>query len=91
VQRERFGIDRNLRRLPLLRRCPSSSAALGMVGARQWGGLSGEERGWEKNGEQGRGVVGSEGFIHRRWTRCVVVLAVMDWAAVRRVLDGVVS
>jgi hypothetical protein len=62
-----------------------------MNGARQWDALSGEERGWEKNGEQGRDVVGSEGFIPRWWARCVVVSIVTDWAAVRRVLDDVVS
>jgi hypothetical protein len=45
AERERCGVDRNLHRLPLLRRCPSSSTALGMDGARQWGVLSGEERG----------------------------------------------
>jgi hypothetical protein len=89
--RERFGVDRNLRRLPLLRRRSSSSAARGMDGVRQWGALGGEERGWEKNGVQGRYLVGSEGFIPRRWTRCVVVSTVTDWAAVRCVLDGVVS
>jgi hypothetical protein len=89
--RERFGIDRNLRRLPLLWRRSSSSVARGMDGVRQWGALGGEERGWEKNGIQGRGLVGSEGFIPRRWTRCVVVLIVTDWVATRCFLDGVVS
>jgi hypothetical protein len=61
-----------------------------MDGARQWGVLSVGERGWEKNGDQGRDGIGPEGFIPRRWTRCIVVSVVTDWAVVRRVLDGVV-
>jgi hypothetical protein len=64
--RERVGVDRNLHRLPLLRRRSSSSVARGVDGVRWWGALGGEERGWEKNGIQGRGLVGSEGFIPRR-------------------------
>jgi hypothetical protein len=48
--RERVGVDRNLRRLPLLQRRSSSTVARGMDGVRRWGALGGEERGWEKNG-----------------------------------------
>jgi hypothetical protein len=55
-------VDRNLRRLPLLRRRSSSLAARGLDGVRRWGALGGEERGWEKNGIQGKGLVGPEGL-----------------------------
>jgi hypothetical protein len=84
-------IDQNLHRLPLLRRCSSSLAAQGMDGVRRWGALGGEERGWEKNGVQGKGLVGPVGFIPRQRTRCVVVSTVSDWAAGQCFLDGVVS
>jgi hypothetical protein len=91
AERERVSVDRNFCHLPLLRRRSSSLAARGMDGVHRWGALGGEERGWEKNGVQGRGLVGSEGFIPRRWARCVVVSTVSDWAAGRCFLDGVVS
>jgi hypothetical protein len=51
----------------------------------------GEEGDWEKNGIQGKGLVGSVGFIPRRWTRCFVVSSVTDWTAGRCFLDGIVS
>jgi hypothetical protein len=57
--RERVGVDRNLHHLPLLRQCSSSLVAQGVDGVHWWGALGGEERGWEKNGVQGRGLVGS--------------------------------
>jgi hypothetical protein len=63
-------VERNLRRLPLLRRRSSSSAARGMDGVHRWGALGGEERGWGKNGVQGKVLADPVGFIPRRWTRC---------------------
>jgi hypothetical protein len=62
-----------------------------MDGVHQWGALGGEERGWEKNGVQGKGLVGPEGFIPRRWTRCIMVSTISDWAAGQCFLDGGVS
>jgi hypothetical protein len=50
----------------------------------------GEGREWEKNGIQGKGLVGPEGFIPQRWTRCIVVSTVTDWAAGRCFLGGIV-
>jgi hypothetical protein len=49
-------VDRNLHRLPLLRRCSSSLAARGMDGVRRWGALGGEER------HPGEGFGQSSGF-----------------------------
>jgi hypothetical protein len=69
-QREMVDVDQNLHRLPLLRRRSSSSAARGMDGARRWGALGGEERGWGKNGVQGKSLADPVGFIPRRWTQC---------------------
>jgi hypothetical protein len=57
-----------------------------------WLGISqrGEGREWVENGEQRGEERGAGVFICSRWARCVVVSIVTEWAAVRRVLDGVV-
>jgi hypothetical protein len=83
--------DRNLRRLPLLWRCSSSSAAQGMDGAHRCGSLGGEERGWGKNGIQGKGLDRSRGFYTSVVDSVLVVSHVGDWTAGRCFLDGVVS
>jgi hypothetical protein len=83
--------NRNLRRLPLLRRCSLSSAAQGMDGARRCGSLGGEERGWGKNGVQGKGLDRSRGFYTSAVDLVLMVSNVGDWAAGRCFLDDVVS
>jgi hypothetical protein len=70
---------------PLLRRRFSSSAAPGVDGACQRGVLSGEECGWEKNGEErgdeGRSRVLSAGNGHGLWCTSVETIGEMGRCA----------
>jgi hypothetical protein len=83
--------DRNLRCLPLLQRRSLSSAARGMDGARRCGSLGGEERGWGKDGVQGKSLDQSRGFYTSAVDSVLVVSNIGDWAAGRCFLDNVVS
>jgi hypothetical protein len=62
-----------------------------MDGARRCGSLGGEERGWGKNGVQGKGLDRSRGFYTSVVDSVLVGSNVGDWAAGRCILDGVVS
>jgi hypothetical protein len=62
-----------------------------MDGARRCGSLGGEERGWGKNGVQGKGLDRSGGFYTSAVDSVLMGSNVGDWAVGRCILDGVVS